>query len=73
MNGLTFVSTSQTDLGHLMRFTQCCIPYCYIVVLMYTGTEPHLLGRELSEKSFSLAGNIILGAYHRSTVFRVKH
>ena len=26
---LTLVSISQTDLGHLMRFKQCLIPYCH--------------------------------------------
>ena len=28
-NPLTLVSISQTDTGHLMRFTQCSILYCY--------------------------------------------
>ena len=45
------------DLGHLVRFTQCSIPYRSSA---YTITEPRLLGRELKEKSSGQAKKSVL-------------
>ena len=46
-NRLTIASVSETDFGHLMRLTQCRIPYRYSTD--DTGTKLLLSDRELSE------------------------